>query len=85
MRGRQSGTGSSAVHGKQLLSERQVFQQEILAGAQQAGQPANKGTKHGDHSENLIAMSDLRLFLQVVHLTKAKGFDDAQAEHQGQS
>ena len=62
MRGRQSGTGSSAVQGKQLLSERQVFQQEILAGAQQAGQPANKVTKHGDDSENLIAMSDLSLF-----------------------
>jgi hypothetical protein len=75
MRGRQSETGSSAVQSKQLLSERQVFEKEILAGAEQANHPADDVLKRGD---DLIAMPDLSLSLQVVHFTKAKGFDEAQ-------
>src|SRR5215472_7213049 len=77
MRGRQSGTGSSVVQGKQLLSERQVFQQEILAGAEQAGQPANKVTKH-ENIARILSPCRISASLQVVHLTKAKGLDDTQ-------
>jgi len=53
MCGRQSETGSSAVQSKQLLSERQVLEKEILAGAEQANHPADEVPKRGDHSEIL--------------------------------
>lgn len=62
MRSRQSVTRSSAVQSKQLLSERQVFEKEILAGAEQANHPTDEVPKRGDHSENLIAILDFSLF-----------------------
>jgi hypothetical protein len=77
MRGRQSETGSSAVQSKQLLSERQVFEKEILAGAEQANHPADKVPKRGNHSE-ILSPCRISVSLQVVHFTKAKGFDEAQ-------
>ena len=44
---------SSAVQSKQLLSQRQVFEKEILAGAEQVNHPADEVPKRGDHSEIL--------------------------------
>jgi hypothetical protein len=77
MRGRQLETGSSAVQSKQLLSERQVFEKEILAGAEQANHPADEVPKRGDHSV-ILSPCRISVSLQVVHFPKAKGFDEAQ-------
>ena len=53
-----SAARSVAVQSEQLLTERQVFEKEILPGAEPANQPANEVAEREAHDENLIAMSD---------------------------
>jgi len=53
--GRQSTTRSLGVQSEQLLTERQVFEKEILSGAEHASYPADEVPERADHNENPIA------------------------------
>jgi hypothetical protein len=75
--GRQSRTRSLGVQSQQLLTEREVFEKEILTGAERANHPANEVPERAEHNE-ILSQCRITPSLQVIHLTSAGGFDEAQ-------
>jgi hypothetical protein len=53
---------SLRVQSQQLLVERQVFKDEVLAGAESADHPAEEVSERRDHSKNLIGIIRIQLF-----------------------
>ena len=69
---------SLGVQGEQLLTERQVFQKQFLAGPEDANDPADEVPEHGDHRAKSYRKDQSHSSLQVDHSTRAQGFDEAQ-------
>ena len=62
---------SFGVQGQQLLTQRQILEQEILARAERVEDPADEVAKGGEHGRNVIAMLTLqpgyKLFILDAH------------------
>jgi hypothetical protein len=54
-------TGSLRVQSQQLPTESQVFEDEVLAGAENADQPTEEMSERHDHSRNYIGKVRIEL------------------------
>jgi hypothetical protein len=61
VQGSQSTARSLGVQSQQLLMKSQVFEDEVLAGAESAEHPAEKMSKPNDHGRNLTGTVEIQL------------------------
>jgi len=78
VQGSDSVARSLGLQGEQLLTQRQVFQKQLLAGPEDANDPADEVPEHGDHRAKSYRKDQSHSSLQVDHSTRAQGFDEAQ-------
>jgi len=55
--GRESTTGAFGVQHKQLLAERQIFEDKILARAEDGDYPTDQVPEEGDHGPRILSHS----------------------------
>ena len=64
-----------------MLTESQVFEDEVLPGTERADHPAEEMPKRHDHGKNLYRNSPNRAFRQVIHFAGVRRFGETQAKH----
>jgi hypothetical protein len=74
----QSTARSFGVQREQLLTESQVFEQEVFPGTESAGHPAEKMPEQYDHGENRTGIVRIELVRQVIHFLDVRRFGETQ-------
>jgi hypothetical protein len=72
---------SCGVQSRQLLAESQIFKDEFLTGTKGGNNPAGQMPEEGDHAPKSYRNRPAvlcALWAQVIHFTRAQGFDEPQ-------
>ncbi len=83
VRGCQSTAWSFGMQSEQLLTESEIFKDEVLSRSESADDPAEKMPQRHEfgrnQGQNLIETMPPPTRLQIIHSASARGFDEAQA------
>jgi hypothetical protein len=77
VQGSQSTARPLRVQSQQLLTQRQVFEDEVLPGTESADHPPEEMPERHDHGKNLSESS----FRQVIHSEGVRRFGETQLSH----
>ena len=69
------------MQSEQLPTESQVFEDEVLAGAQRADDPPEEMPERHNHDKNNIGTIRIQLFCQVIHFAGVRRFGEAHARN----